>query len=132
MIEECIILILVIAVAILLILNDSHRTQLPYHKNIELETEKNSEFRHIDYTTDTLQVVLMSLKPGEEIGSEIHPHITQFFRVESGNGYANINDIRYDLSPGFSVVVPPGSKHNIVNNGSSDLKLYTIYGPPAH
>ena len=104
-----------------------------FAQNIEKITIKNKNYRAVIYTLPNFQLVLMSLKPGDEIGMEIHPNTTQFVRVEKGKGIAIINDITYILSDGAAVVVPPGSRHNIVNTSvDEDLKLYTIYTPPEH
>lgn len=105
-----------------------------YYDNIELATRKNNDYRRVVSTiTGSLQLVLMSLLPGEEIGSEVHPHTTQFFRIEEGLGIATVGGKVYVLKDGISIIVPPGVTHN-VRNISTDkkLKLYTIYSPPEH
>jgi mannose-6-phosphate isomerase-like protein (cupin superfamily) len=79
-----------------------------------------------------MQLVLMSLSPGEEIGMEIHPHTSQFIRVESGMARVYIGRKMYILRDGDAVIIPPRKKHKIINNGHEDLKLYTIYSPPEH
>ena len=84
------------------------------------------------YTSKHLQLVLMSLKPGEEIGAEVHPDNDQFFRVDSGSGVVTIDGKDSKISDGFAVVVPAGARHNIKNDGTEPLKLYTLYGPPDH
>jgi mannose-6-phosphate isomerase-like protein (cupin superfamily) len=99
--------------------------------NIELATNKNSDYRHVLYTTPNMQIVVMSLIPGQEIGKEKHRDTTQFFRVESGNGYAISGNQKILLGPGVSVTVPPNTFHNIIA-GKKGLKLYTIYSPPKH
>lgn len=104
-----------------------------YHIDIERETLENDNYRKVLYTTDQQQLVLMSLKPEEEIGEENHPDTTQFIRIEAGNGKAIMNDKEVDLKDGMSVVVPAGTKHNIINTSEDEpLKLYTIYSPPHH
>ena len=103
-----------------------------YHINIEQETVNNNSFRKVLYTATNIQLVLMSLKPGEEIGEEVHQDIDQFFRIDSGNGKCIINGNEYELTNGSAIIVPKGSKHNIINNGNEPLKLYTIYSPPNH
>lgn len=104
-----------------------------YHKNIEKITESNKYFRKVLSTTPNMQLVVMSLKPKEDIGMEIHPYITQFIRVESGTGVAVINGTKYKLSSGSAVVIPLNTEHNIINTSKTDpLKLYTIYSPPNH
>lgn len=103
-----------------------------FHTNIEEETVNNDSFRKVLYTASNLQLVLMSLKPGEEIGEEVHEDIDQFFRIDGGNGICIINGNEYELTNGSAIIVPKGSKHNIINNGNEPLKLYTIYSPPNH
>lgn len=103
-----------------------------YIDNIEQLSEENNAFRKVLYTTPELQLVLMSLKPGEEIGMETHVNITQFLRVEEGSGKAILEDDEVEISDGFSIVVPAGKKHNVVNTGDTDLKLYSLYTPPEH
>jgi mannose-6-phosphate isomerase-like protein (cupin superfamily) len=101
--------------------------------NLELETTKNTDFRRVLYTGVHSQLVLMSLKPGEEIGSEVHEHLDQFFRFEQGEGVVVINGFKHVVKDGSSTIVPAGALHNVVNTSSSkDLKLYTIYSPPEH
>jgi mannose-6-phosphate isomerase-like protein (cupin superfamily) len=100
--------------------------------NIEDMTEKNANFRRVVYTGKQLQLVLMSLKPGEEIGEETHPDRDQFFRVEKGNGEVWIDGHKTDVESDFAIVVPAGARHNIKNKGEKPLKLYTLYGPPEH
>ena len=100
---------------------------------IEDETKDNSNFRKVLYTGKHSQLVLMSLKPGEEIGMEVHTDNDQFFRFESGEGKCIIDGEENIVKDGFAVVVPAGAKHNIVNTSDSeDLKLYTIYSPAHH
>lgn len=101
-------------------------------KDIEALTVQNADFRRVLYTTKNCQLVIMSLKPKEEIGTEIHPNIDQFFRVEEGSGELILNGVRTDIRAGFALVVPSGAEHNIINTGSVPLKLYTIYVPPNH
>jgi len=100
-------------------------------KNIEELAVKNGEFRRVLYTAKHCQLVLMALKPKEEIGEEVHT-LDQFFRVEEGAGEAVLDGVRTPISAGFAVLVPAGAKHNIVNSGAAPLKLYTIYSPPNH
>ena len=99
--------------------------------NIEKDTIDNVNFRKVLYTGNYMQLVLMSLKPGEDIGDEVHG-VDQFFRFEEGTGEAVINGHKYPVADGSSVVVPANSKHNIKNTGEEDLKLYSIYSPPHH
>ena len=100
--------------------------------NIEKDTVANKNFRKVLYTGKNSQLVLMSLKPGEEIGSEIHKNTDQFFRVDSGSGKVLINDVATKIKNGFAIVIPQGAKHNVINTGKEDLKLYSIYSPPHH
>jgi mannose-6-phosphate isomerase-like protein (cupin superfamily) len=105
----------------------------PFIKNIEKETLENENFRTVLYTSQHGQVVVMSLLPNEEIGMEVHETTDQFFRIESGEGQVIINGETFQISDGSAVVVPAGSKHNVVNtSGDKSLKLYTIYMPPHH
>lgn len=104
-----------------------------YHDNIEEATIENKNFRKVLCTTPNLQLVIMSLKPGEDIGTEIHPYITQFIRVEKGDGIAIIEGQTFELYDGVALIIPLNSKHNIINTSKyNDLKLYTIYSPPNH
>jgi len=100
-------------------------------KNIENLAVKNEDFRHVLYTAGNCQLVLMALKPNEEIGLEVHT-LDQFFRVEEGTGEAILDGVHKKISAGFAVLVPAGTNHNIINTGSTSLKLYTLYAPPNH
>ena len=100
-------------------------------QDIEKLATQNTEFRRVLYTAKHCQLVLMALKPKEEIGAEVHK-LDQFFRVEEGSGEAVLNGVRTAIRAGFAVVVPAGMTHNIINTGSVPLKLYTIYSPPNH
>lgn len=101
--------------------------------NIEQDTIENDNFRKVLYTGRNSQLVLMSLKPGEDIGEEIHHENDQFFRFEQGEGKCIIDDNEYLVSDGSSIVVPAGANHNIINTSSdTDLRLYTIYSPAHH
>src|SRR6185369_5305140 len=103
-----------------------------YIANIEQLTLENENFRKVLYTAKNSQLVLMSLKPGEEIGAEVH-HLDQFIRCEAGDGKAILDDVEHDIKDGFAVVVPAGTKHNIINTSDSKaMKLYTVYSPPNH
>lgn len=103
-----------------------------YHDNIETLTTANADFRRVLYTGHHLQLVLMTLQPGEEIGSEVHPDRDQFFRFEEGSGKVDIDDHSHDVEDGSGVIVPSGARHNVRNTGDKPLKLYTLYGPPEH
>ena len=100
--------------------------------DIEALTEGNPNFRRVLYTGKKLQLVLMSLRPGEDIGEEVHDDHDQFFRVEEGEGEVWIDGRMSGIKSGMAVVVPAGARHNVKNIGGEPLKLYTIYGPPEH
>ena len=100
-------------------------------QDIEGLAVKNNEFRRVLYTAKHCQLVVMALKPKEEIGAEVHK-LDQFFRVEEGTGEAVLDGVRTAIRAGFAVIVPAGSKHNIITTGDVSLKLYTLYAPPNH
>ncbi len=100
--------------------------------DIEGRTEKNRKFRRVLYTGKHMQLVLMSLRPAEEIGEEVHTDRDQFFRVESGRGEVSIDGKRKKIGSGVAIVVPAGARHNVKNTGKKPLKLYTLYAPPEH
>lgn len=102
-----------------------------YSTNIESLTKSNDNFRKVLYTANNMQLVVMSLKPGEDIGMETHKS-DQFFRFESGTGKVLINKKVYKVKDGSAIIVPAGSKHNIKNIGGGPLKMYTLYSPPHH
>jgi len=100
---------------------------------IEEETERNIDFRRVLYTGKHSQLVLMSIKPGEEIGEETHEDVDQFFRFEEGEGRVIIDGIEHRVKDGNGVIVPAGARHNVINTSKIvNLKLYTIYSPPEH
>ena len=104
-----------------------------FSANIEKETLKNKSFRKVLYTAKHCQLVLMSLKPKEEIGMEVHNDNDQFFRFESGSGKVIIDGNEYSVKDGSAIIVPSGSQHNVINTSSKEeLKLYTIYSPAHH
>jgi mannose-6-phosphate isomerase-like protein (cupin superfamily) len=103
-----------------------------YFGNIEEESLGNDNFRKVIWTGEHSQLVLMSIPVGGEIGEEVHPNVDQFFRVEVGEGKAVVEGEEVGLSDGSALIVPAGSKHNILNTGSEPLKLYTIYSPANH
>ncbi len=100
-------------------------------KDIESLAITNEDFRQVLYTAKFCQLVVMSLQLKGEIGAEVHK-LDQFFRVEAGSGEAVLDGVRTPIKAGFAVVVPAGTKHNIINTGSVPLKLYTLYSPPNH
>lgn len=104
-----------------------------YATNIEKDTLENNNFRKVLYTGKHSQLVLMSLRPREEIGMEVHEENDQFFRFEKGQGKCIIDDNEYSVSDGMAIVVPAGAQHNVVNTSDAEeLKLYTIYSPAHH
>lgn len=104
-----------------------------FNANIEKETLENTNFRKVLYTGKNSQLVLMSLKPKEEIGMEIHKENDQFFRFEKGQGKCIIDGTEYSVEDGSAIVVPAGTEHNIINvSETEDLRLYTIYSPAHH
>ena len=103
-----------------------------FHDDIESLTTGNDDFRRVLYTGGHLQLVLMSLPPGCDIGAEVHEDRDQFFRFEEGRGQVDIDDNSYDVVDGSAVIVPAGARHNVRNTGDQPLKLYTLYGPPEH
>ncbi|MEM2984916.1 MAG: cupin domain-containing protein [Candidatus Jordarchaeaceae archaeon] len=105
-----------------------------YHTNIENETLENNYFRKVLFTGKYSQLVVMTLKPGEEIGNEIHKNVDQFFRIEQGKAKVSLDNGReeFRVSEDEVFIIPAGTWHNVVNIGEVDLKLYTIYSPPNH
>lgn len=101
-------------------------------QNIERLTEDNDDFRRVLYTGANLQLVLMALPPGGEIGEEVHDDRDQFFRIEAGEGEVLIDGVVHRVRADDAIIVPQGARHNVRNPGSEPLKLYTIYGPPEH
>ena len=102
-----------------------------YVQDIEAIATSNEDFRRVLYTARNCQLVVMALRPQEEIGAEVHK-LDQFFRVEAGRGDAVLDGVRTAIQAGYAVVVPAGARHNIINTGTEPLKLYTIYAPPNH
>lgn len=104
-----------------------------YYDNIEQLTLDNENFRKVLFTGKHSQLVLMTLQPGEEIGTEIHTNVDQFFRFETGTGKVIINGEEHQVGDGDAVIVPAGAEHNVINVSETEkLKLYTIYSPPNH
>lgn len=100
---------------------------------LEKETRGNTDFRRVLYTGKHSQLVLMSLRPGEEIGAETHMDVDQFFRFEAGEGKVVIDGADHNITDGHGVIVPAGARHNVINTSKTkELKLYTIYSPPEH
>ena len=102
-----------------------------YISNIEKETIENNNFRKVLYTGKNSQLVVMSLLPGQDIGEEVH-NVDQFIRIEYGKGQAVLDGVVHEMEDDFAIVVPAGAKHNVINKGSGEMKLYTIYSPPEH
>jgi len=104
-----------------------------FRGDIEKETLQNSNFRKVLYTGRNSQLVLMNLRPGEEIGLETHPENDQFFRFEAGQGTVIVDGHTRDVEDGAAVIIPAGAEHNVINTSDSEeLKMYTIYSPPHH
>lgn len=99
--------------------------------NIEKAATENSNFRKVLYTAKNSQLVVMSLRPKEDIGEEVHT-LDQFIRIEQGEGKAVLDDVEYGIEDGSAVVIPAGTKHNIINTSDQEMKLYTIYSPAQH
>lgn len=101
--------------------------------NIEKETLENTDYRRVLYTARNTQLVLMSLKPGEEIGNEVHT-LDQFIRFEQGEGKVILNngETEYDIKADWAIIIPAGTYHNVISTGDSEVKLYTLYSPPEH
>jgi len=102
-----------------------------YVTDIEKDSLENEHFRKVLYTAKHCQLVVMSLKPGEDIGEEVH-HLDQFIRIEAGAGKAVLDGVAHSLKDGSAIVVPSGARHNIINTGNQSMKLYTLYAPPNH
>lgn len=102
-----------------------------YITNIEKATKENENFRKVLYTAKNSQLVLMTLKAGEEIGEEVH-ELDQFIRIEQGEGMAVLDGVEHKIGDGFAIVIPAGCRHNVINDSDAEMKLYTIYSPPEH
>ena len=102
-----------------------------YVANLEKETLENNDYRRVLYTGKNSQLVLMSIQPGDEIGSEVH-ELDQFIRIEQGKAKAILDGVEHEMKDDFAVVIPAGTDHNIINNGDNELKLYSVYSPPEH
>jgi len=104
-----------------------------FNTTLEKDALKNTDFRRVLYTGKHSQLVLMCLKPGEEIGEEVHPDVDQFFRFEKGEGLVVIDGVKHVVKDGSGAIVPSGARHNVINTSkTAELKLYTIYSPPEH
>jgi mannose-6-phosphate isomerase-like protein (cupin superfamily) len=100
--------------------------------DIEGMTEGNTAFRQVLYTGHHLQLVVMALHPGQDIGMETHDTHDQFFRIEQGQGEMVIDGVTHRIKGGDGIIVPAGAAHNLINTGDKALRLYTLYGPPNH
>ena len=100
--------------------------------DIEDQTEENRDFRRVLYTGPHMQLVLMSLAPGEELGEEVHETTDQFFRVEEGKGEVVIDGRETRIESDIAIIVPAGTRHNVRNTGHKPLRFYTLYAPPEH
>ena len=103
-----------------------------YVDNIERATVANEDFRRVLYTGRNMQLVLMTLPPGCDIGEEVHDDRDQFFRIEEGEGEIRIDGVAHRVEDDFAVIVPAGARHNVIATGDRPLKLYTLYAPPEH
>ena len=99
--------------------------------NIEEETLQNTDYRRVLYTAKNIQLVLMSIQPGDEIGEEIH-ELDQFIRLEEGSATVILNEILHIVPADSAIVIPAGVRHNVINTGTAVLKLYSLYAPPEH
>ena len=113
-------------------MSDTKSRKKGYCADIEEATIANNDFRRVLYTGEKLQLVAMSLAPGEEIGEEVHEDRDQFFRFEEGEGVVVIDGVENKVSDDFAVIVPAGSRHNVRNTSDEPLQFYTLYGPPEH
>jgi len=113
-------------------ITERKRAMKGYVDNIERRTVENEDFRRVLYTGEHLQLVLMTLPPGCDIGEEVHEDRDQFFRIEEGEGEIRIDGAANRVEDDFAVIVPAGARHNVINTGDKPLRLYTIYGPPEH
>lgn len=104
----------------------------PYVADIDQDTVNNEDYRRVIFTGLKLQLVLMNIKPGEEIGLETHEVGDQFLRIESGEGKVIIGKEEYEVKANFGIAIPAGMKHNLINTSDKDLKLYSLYAPPEH
>jgi len=104
----------------------------PYIADIDSDTVSNEDFRRVIFTGSKLQLVLMNIKPGEEIGLETHEVGDQFLRIESGEGKVIVGEEEYEVKANWGIAIPAGMKHNLINTGKEDLKLYSLYAPPEH
>ena len=102
-----------------------------YVVDIEKATKENDNFRKVLYTAKNSQLVVMSLKPGEEIGMEVHD-LDQFIRIEKGEGKAILDGVEHKIEDDYAIVIPAGTNHNVINTGDKEMKLYTVYSPPEH
>ncbi len=108
------------------------KAKIGFVGDIEHETKTNSDFRRVLYTGKNVQLVLMAIAPGDDIGEETHECHDQFFRIEKGKGEVWINGHRSAIKSDDAIIVPAGARHNVVNTGDKPLKLYTLYAPPEH
>lgn len=104
----------------------------PYINNIEKETLENNYFRKEIFTGKYMQMTVMSLQPGEDIGAEVHDNLDQFLRIEQGTGKALVGETEYDVADDFAIIIPAGMNHNVTNTGDTVMKLYSLYTPPEH
>lgn len=105
---------------------------MSYSTNIIKDTTDNTNFRHVLFTGEKTQLVVMDIPPGGEVGEEIHEHVEQILFFLSGSGEAVLEGMKQNVGMGDVVVVTPGTKHNFINTGNESLKIYTVYAPPNH
>ncbi len=105
---------------------------MPHHSNIFAKTTDNAFFRQVVFTGQASQLVVMSVPPDGEIGEEVHEHVEQTLFFLSGRGKALLNGQPSEVNPGDVVVVTPGTRHNFINTGTEDWKIFTVYAPPNH
>ncbi|MFA7298177.1 MAG: cupin domain-containing protein [Candidatus Absconditabacterales bacterium] len=113
-------------------IKNSSVVPMSYHTNIIKDTQENGNFRRVLFTGPGSQLVIMSIPPGGDVGEETHPYVEQTLFFLSGTAEAILNDKKFSIVPGDVVVVPAGTKHNFINTGTGDLKIYTVYAPPNH
>ncbi len=102
-----------------------------YVTNIEEATKENINFRKVLYTAKNSQLVVMSIPAGDDIGAEVH-ELDQFIRIEEGSGTAVLDGVEHKIEAEYAIVIPAGTNHNVINTGTTDMKLYSVYSPPEH
>jgi len=131
------VVVIIVVIFIIVFLNYSQKKAvkkqiMSYHTNIIEETKTNENFRHVLFTGNNSQLVIMSIPPGGEVGAEVHKYTEQTLFFLSGTGEGELDGAKFPIGPGDVVVVVPGTEHNFTNTGTGDLKIYTVYAPPNH